>query len=176
MAFTKDEKKEIVANYEKWLKESSAAYVLAFHNMSMNDIDELRTEAREIGGKFHVVKNTLMHIALKNIGFEDTGIFDEASIIAFAFDDAPSIAKVVDKAGSMDQFKIKGGYMDGLPMDANQVVTLAKLPAMPEMRAQLLAMIMAPASQFVRTLAEPARQIAAVMKAYSEKSPVGAAG
>jgi len=176
LAFTKDEKKELVANYEKWLQESSAAYVMAFHNMSVKDIDELRAEAREIGGKFQVVKNTLMHIALKNIGFEDTGIFDEASIVAFAFEDAPSVAKVVDKAGSMDQFKIKGGYMDGLPMDASQILTLAKLPSMPEMRAQLLAMIIAPASQLVRTIAEPARQIAAVIKAYSEKSPAEAVG
>ena len=176
MAFTKEEKKELVASYEKWLRESSASYVMAFHKMSVNDIDELRAEARETGGELHVVKNTLMHIALKNIGFEDTGIFDEASIVAFAFEDAPSIAKVVDKAGSMDQFKIKGGYMDGLPIDAGQIISLAKLPPMPEMRAQLLAMIMAPASQLVRTLVEPARQVAAVMKAYSDKSPAEAVG
>ena len=171
MAFTKDEKKKLVANYEKWLQESSAAYVMAFHNMSVKDIDELRAEAREIGGKFQFFSRLLFCFFA-----EDTGIFDEASIVAFSFDDAPSVAKVVDKAGSMDQFKIKGGYMDGLPMDASQILTLAKLPSMPEMRAQLLAMIMAPASQFVRTIAEPARQIAAVMKAYSEKSPAEVAG
>lgn len=176
MAFTKEEKKELVASYEEWLRKSSASYVMAFHKMSVKDIDELRAEARESGGELHVVKNTLMHLALKNIGFKDIGIFDEASIVAFAFEDAPSIAKVVDKAGSMDQFKIKGGYMDGLPIDAEQIISLAKLPPMPEMRAQLLAMIMAPASQLVRTLVEPARQVAAVMKAYSEKSPAEAVG
>jgi len=176
LAFTKQEKKELVAGYEKWLKESKAAYVMAFNGMTVSNIQDIRAEAREIGGELHIVKNTLMHLALKNIGFENTGIFDAASIVAFAFEDAPSMAKVVDKAADTDFFELKGGYMDGAPIEISQIQTLAKLPAMPEMRAQLLALINTPASQLVRTIAEPARQVAAVVKAYSEKSPAPAAG
>jgi len=92
LAFTKQEKKELIAGYENWLKNSNAAFVMAFNGMSVKDVSDLRAEAREIGGELHVVKNTLVNIALKNIGFEDKGIFDEASIVAFAFEDAPSLA------------------------------------------------------------------------------------
>ena len=175
MAFTKDEKKELVATYEKWLKESRAAYVLSYHKMKMQDIDAVRAEAREIGGELHVVKNTLMNIALKNAGFEDSGLFDKSSMVAFAFEDAPSLAKIVDKASSTDIFAIKGGYLDGAPLDAGAIQTLAKLPAMPQMHAQFLALISTPATQLVRTITEPARMVAAVIKAYSEKSPAQAA-
>lgn len=176
MAFTKEEKKELVATYEKWLKESKAAYVLSYNKMAMKDIDALRSEARELGGELHVVKNTLMNLALKNVGFEDSGLFDKASLVAFAFSDAASVAKVVDKASASEQYEIKGGYLDGLPVNAASVTMLAKLPALPMMRAQLLALIQTPATQLVRTLMEPARQVAAVVKAYSEKSPAQAAG
>jgi len=176
LAFTKDEKKELVATYEKWLKESRAAYVLSYHKMKMQDIDAVRAEAREIGGELHVVKNTLMNIALKNAGFEDSGLFDKSSMVAFAFEDAPSLAKIVDKASSTDIFAIKGGYLDGAPLDAGAIQTLAKLPAMPQMRAQFLALISTPATQLVRTITEPVRMVAAVIKAYSEKSPAQAAG
>ena len=176
MAFTKQEKKELVASYEKWLKESKAAYVMAFHKMSVKDIQELRSEAREIGGELHVVKNTLINLALKNINYENLGLFDEASIVAFAFEDIPSMAKVIDKASSTDKFTIKGGFMEGAPIEIDQIKTLAKLPPMPQMRAQLLALIQTPAVQLVRTIIEPARQVAAVVKAYSEKSPAPAAG
>ena len=176
MAFTKQEKKELIASYEKWLKESKASYVLAFNKMMVKDIEEIRAEAREIGGEFHVVKNTLMNIALENSAFENTGIFDEASIVAFAFEDAPSLAKIVGKAETTELFTIKGGYMDGKPIDASQIQALAQLPPMPQMRAQLLALIQTPAAQLVRTIVEPARQVAAVLKAYSEKSPAEAAG
>ncbi|MCD6356501.1 MAG: 50S ribosomal protein L10 [Anaerolineaceae bacterium] len=176
MAFTKQEKKELIARYEKWFKESKAAYVVAYHGMSVKDIDELRAEAREIGGEFHVVKNTLIKIALENIGFENKGAFDAASLVAFAFEDAPSMAKIVDKAASTDIFEIKGGYMDGAPIEIDQIKSLAKLPAMPQLRAQLLALIQTPATQLVRTISEPARQVAAVLKAYSEKTPIPVVG
>ena len=176
MAFTKEEKKQLVETYEKWLKESKAAYVLSYQKMAMKDIDTLRAEAREIGGEFHVVKNTLMNIALTNAGYEDTGLFDQASMVAFAFDDAPSLAKIVDKASASDIFAIKGGYLDGLPVNAGEVQMLAKLPALPQMRAQLLALISTPATQLVRTIKEPARMVAAVLKSYSEKSQAQAAG
>jgi large subunit ribosomal protein L10 len=176
LAFTKQEKKELVAGYEKWMKDSKAAYIMSYHKMSVKTIQDLRAEAREVGGELHVIKNTLMNIALKNIGLENNGVFDKASLVAFAFEDAPSLAKIVDKASSTDIFEIKGGYMDGVPIESEQIQALAKLPPMPQMRAQLLALIQTPASQLVRTIAEPARQIAAVVKAYSEKNPAPVAG
>jgi large subunit ribosomal protein L10 len=176
LAFTKQEKKALVETYEKWLKESKAAFVLSYQKMAMKDIDALRAQARETGGEFHVVKNTLMNIALKSAGFEDTGLFDQSSMVAVAFEDALAMAKIIDKAGSTDIFAIKGGYMDGSPLSAAEVQMLAKLPAMPQMRAQLLALISTPATQLVRTIKEPARMIAAVLKSYSEKSPAEAVG
>jgi large subunit ribosomal protein L10 len=176
LAFTKQEKKELIAGYEKWLKDSKASFVMSYHKMSVKDIDKIRADAREVGGELHVVKNTLINIALKNIGFEDTGVFDEASIVAFAFEDAPPIAKVVEQASKTESFAIKGGYMDGAPIEAAQIVALAGLPPLPQMRAILLALIQTPATQLVRTISEPARQIAAVVKAYSEKNPAPTAG
>ena len=176
MAFTKQEKKEIIDRYEKWLKESNAAYVMTYTNMPMKDIDALRAEARESGGEFHVVKNTLMKIALKNCGMEEGDFFTKSSMMAFAFEDAPSIAKLVDKASSTDSFTIKGGYMDGAVIDKDTIVALSKLPPLPQMRAQLLALIQTPATQLVRTVSEPARQVAAVIKAFSEKTPAPNAG
>ncbi len=176
MAFTKKEKEALIANYEKWLKESKAVYVMSYQKMRMKDIDALRSEAREIGGELHVVKNTLMKIALKNCNYQDSNLFSESSLAAFAFQDAPALAKIVDKASSTDFFSVKGGFMDGAEISAKSVIALSKLPPLPQMRAQLLALIQTPATQLVRTISEPARQVAAVVKAYSEKNPAPAAG
>jgi large subunit ribosomal protein L10 len=176
LAFTKKEKEAIISGYEKWLKDSSAVYVMSYQKMGMKDIDALRSEAREIGGEFHVVKNTLMTIAMKNCGFPESSFLTETTLVAFAFKDAPAMAKVVEKASSTDLFTIKGGFMDGAALDAKSVVALSKLPPLPQMRAQLLALIQTPATQLVRTLSEPAREVAAVVKAYSEKNPAPAAG
>ena len=65
--------------------------------------------------------------------------------------------------------KIKAGYLEGRMMTAEEVKALADLPPLPVMRATLLGTLLAPASQLVRTLAEPGRQVAAVIKAYADQ-------
>jgi large subunit ribosomal protein L10 len=44
------------------------------------------------------------------------------------------------------------------------------MPPLPVVRAQLLGMLQAPAGKLARTIAEPARGLAAVFKAFSEKA------
>ena len=80
------------------------------------------------------------------------------------------MAKVIkDFARTSEFVKIKGGYLEKNLISAAEVMALADLPPLPVLRAQLLGTIMAPASKLVRTLAEPARQLAAVIKAYADK-------
>ena len=51
-----------------------------------------------------------------------------------------------------------------------EVKALAELPSLPVLRATILGTIMAPASKLTRLLAEPGRQVAAVVKAYAESN------
>jgi len=176
LAFTKKEKLNLVAEYENWLKGCQAVFVVAYDKMTMKTISALRNDARQTGSELHVVKNTLMDIAIKNAGLENKGFFDGSSLVGFAHQDAAALAKALQKASKTGEvFKIKGGYLDGKALGAAQVVALADLPPMPLMRAILLGMLSTPASKLVRTLAEPARQMAAVLKAHSEK-PAPVAG
>jgi len=69
---------------------------------------------------------------------------------------------------------VKGGFLGKVIISETQVKALADLPPLPVMQATLLGVISAPATKLVRTLAEPARSMAAVVKAYSEKAPVAA--
>ena len=176
MAFTKKEKEALVAEYAKWLKESQAFFVLSYNKMSMKVITDLRVEAHQIGGELHVVKNTLMNLAIDQAGFEKQNYFDSSSLVGFTQQDAPNLAKLLNKASKTGEiFVIKGGYLDGKALARAEVVALAELPPMPLVRARLLGLLKAPAAKLVRTLAEPARQVAAVLKAQSQKSPAPAA-
>lgn len=170
MAFTKQHKNKMVAQYAEWLRQSQGVFVLNYSKMTMKDIDTLRAKARETGAELHVVKNTLMKLALDEVGIQDKAVFDGASLVGFAFSDAPALAKVLSDATVKSEiFAIKGGYLGNQPLSPAQVKALAELPPLPVMRAMLLGTISAPASKLVRTIAEPARGLAAVIKAYSEK-------
>ncbi len=171
MAISKQRKNEMVDEYVSWINQSRALIVSEYVGLSMKQIDELRAKVREAGGEFHIVKNTLGRVAFKEAGLpapED--VLMGSTAICFAFQDAPAIAKVMaDYAKSSDFLKIKGGYLEKRAIGSEDVKALADLPPLPVMRAQFLGVLTAPAGKLVRTLAEPARQMAAVLKAYAEK-------
>jgi large subunit ribosomal protein L10 len=171
LAITKERKNEVVGEYVDWINRSRALIVSEYVGLSVNQIDELRAKVREAGGEFHIVKNTLGRVAFQEAGLSaPEGILKGSTAICFAFQDAPAIAKVMaDYAKSSDILKIKGGYLDKRAIGSEDVKALADLPPLPVMRAQLLGVLNAPAGKLVRTLAEPARQLAAVLKAYADK-------
>jgi large subunit ribosomal protein L10 len=73
-----------------------------------------------------------------------------------------------------EAIKVKGGFMSGQALNPAQVKALADMPPLPVIRAQLLGVLQAPAGKLVRTIAEPARGLAAVVKAFSEKANAAA--
>ena len=176
MAFSKQQKNTLVTQYVDWVKQSQGMFVLSYNKMSMKDIDTLRKKVRDAGGELHMVKNTLMDLAFDEIGIKNRDLLAGTSIFGFAFSDAPALAKIVTEATAKSEiFAVKGGYLGKEMITTNQVKALADLPPLPVMRAMLLGTLNAPASKLVRTLAEPARGLAAVIKAYSEKGAVPAA-
>ncbi len=178
LAISKTRKKELVAQYTAWLTQSRGVFLTEYTGMSMQNMDELRRKAREVGGEFHVMKNTLGRIAFKeaNLTLPDQ-LLEGSTAVVFCLQDVPSLAKVLSEFANTNEFlKIKGGFLDGQPISAEEVKTLAELPPLPVMRARLLGTILGHASKLVRTLAEPGRQIAAVLKAYAEKDVAQAMG
>lgn len=171
MAITKERKNELVDKYVEWLGKSDGLIITQYTGLSMKQIDDLRGKVREAGGEFHVVKNTLGRVAFEKAGLPQAGEQLEGSTaVVFAFRSTPEMAKVVtDYAAKSDFVKVKGGYLDGRAINAKDVQALAELPPLPVMRAQLLGVLNAPASKLVRTLAEPGRGLAAVIKAFADR-------
>lgn len=177
MAISRKQKEELVVQYIDWMNRSQALIFTGYRGLSVKEFDDLRRKAREAGGEFHVIKNTLGKVA-----FEQAGVplpeeyLEDSTAIAFAFDNPAAMAKAVkDFSRSTDFLKIKGGYLEQIPIQTEQITALADLPPLPILRALLLGTIMAPASQLVRVLSEPARRVSIVLNAYAEKDAVSAA-
>ena len=167
----------MLAEYTGWLGKSQAVVLVQYAGLKMKDLDGIRAKAREAGGEFHVVKNTLAKLALEKAGYKVPADFAKKSTaIGFAFTDAPAFAKAItDATKGMEAVKIKGGFMDAEVLQAAQVKSLANLPTLPVLRSQLLGVLLAPASKLVRTLAEPGRSLASVVKAHSDQAAPTAA-
>jgi large subunit ribosomal protein L10 len=177
LAISKERKNEMVAQYNDWVSRSRVIIVTEYKGITMKQLDDLRSKVRDAGGEFHIVKNTLGAVALKAAGLPlPEGLFKGSTAVCFAFNDAPLMAKTLTEyARTSDFIKVKGGYLGQSTLTAANVKALADLPPLPVMRAQLLGVLLAPASKLVRTLSEPGRQVAAVLKAYADQEAAPAA-
>jgi large subunit ribosomal protein L10 len=172
LAVSKERKEEVLAIYAEWLKKSEAVILVEYTGVKMKNLDNIRAKIREAGGEFHVLKNTLARRAFADNGMSFPAEFlVKSTAVSFAFSDPASTAKALNDATKGNEFvKVKGGFMNGQVLSAAQVKALADMPPLPVVRAQLLGVLQAPAGKLVRTLAEPARGLAAVIKAFSEKA------
>lgn len=170
MAITKERKNELIAQYSEWVGRSKALVLTQYVGLTMKDIDTLRAKVRENGGEFHIIKNTLAKLAFDQAGYSvPTDQLEGSTAVIFAFTDAPATVKSVTEFARTSEFlKIKGGFLENQNLTPEGVKALAELPPLPVVRAQLLGTLLAPASKLVRTLAEPGRMIAAVIKAHAE--------
>ena len=170
MAITKERKNQLIHQYGEWVKQSQVQVVLTYAGLSMKDVNLLRGKLRDVGGEFHVVKNTLVKLAFQQAGMPlPEKYFEASTAVAFAFEDAPAFAKALNDFTKSSEFvKVKGGYLEKKLISPEGVKALADMPPLPVMRAQLLGVLLAPASKLVRTLAEPARGLAAVIKAHAQ--------
>ena len=177
LALTRESKQALVAQYKDLLGDSEAVVITTYMGLTVAQIEELRNAVRKAGGRFMVAKNTLLKRAFEAAEYPvPENALTGSTAIAFALEDPPAVAKaIVDFAKANQAVEVKVGFLGTQEISPAEVQALAALPPLPVMRAQLLGTIMAPASQLARLLAEPGRQVAAVVKAYSEQEAPAAA-
>ena len=143
------------------------AVLTDYRGLNVAQITDLRRKVRAADGEYLVAKNTLTSLALgKEQGAAVEPMLHGPTAIAFGFSDAVAIAKVVNAfAKDNEKLVVKGAVFGTEVLGADAVGRLATMPGKNELRAQLLALLMTPATQLVRVLAAPAQQMAQVLDA-----------
>ena len=132
------------------------AVVLAdFRGLKVSEADALRSELRAADVRFEVVKNTLIRRAVNGTSMECLDDhFHGNTAVAYHAEDPGAPARLLTKfAKDHKNLRIKAGWLDGRVLDPEGVDTLATLPGKDELRAQMLAVLVAGPTTFVRLLA-----------------------
>lgn len=176
MPVTRQRKQELVEAYRAWLEGSSGIVLTSYSGMSVRALEDLRRKVREAGGEYHVVKNRLLALAMRQAGLDvPAGSLEGTTAVGFAGDDVPAVVKViVETARQSEALTVKAALLEGRVYEKRQVERLAELPPLPVVRAMLLGLLQTPATRVVGVLAGSVRQVASVVKAYSESQPAGA--
>lgn len=176
MAISRAKKEGLIGKYVEQLNNSEAIIITEYRGLKVKDLQQLRAKIREANGSFAVVKNTLAQRALAEAGLPTPEKLLVGPVgIGFCGSNIPGVAKAIaDFSKDHEVMQIKGGLLGSRVIDEAAVRNLAKLPSLEVLRAQLLGVINAPASQLVGVLAGGVRQLVNVVHAYSEKSSVPA--
>ena len=175
MAITKERKKLLVGQYQTLMEQANGMIITSYSGLTMKELEGLRRQIREVGGEFHIVKNTLLDLAAQNAGLTlPEGTLDGTTAIGFAEDELSIVAKaIVDLSRETDTIWLKGGLIEGEVFDADAIVRFADLPPLPVVQAQLLGLLSTPATRIAGALSGSLRQVASVFKAYSESEAAG---
>lgn len=164
-------KKAIVAEVAEVAKNATSVVAANYAGLTVSQVTELRKQARNAGVYMRVIRNTLARRAFEGTSFQ---CMDEALVgplvLAFSKEDPGAAARLFKEyAKKFDKLEVKALSIDGALLPANDLNKLASLPTRNEAIAQLMSVMKAPITKFVRTLAEPHAQLVRVVAAIRDK-------
>jgi len=159
-----------VDQYVELLNQSEGVFLTEYTGLDVKQMQQLRAEVRKVDGIYRVTKNTLLGLALERTGKPaPPELLTGQLATGFALKEAPALAKTLaDFAKQEEQFEIKGGILGDKLLTSEEIATLAKLPSLDELRAQIIGLIQAPARNVVTTITAGVRQAVSVIDAYAK--------
>jgi large subunit ribosomal protein L10 len=169
----KEDKERVVADLTERLKNSETLLVADYRGLTMPQIDALRTKLLEHGARFAVVKNTLTRRAAEAAGSETLlALLEGPTAIAFLESDGDPVAvakALVDAARDTRVLALRGGMLEGRPVEPSEIESLAKLPPMDILRAQVLGAVTAPLTAIVGLFTAPLQNLYGLIDARIEQ-------
>lgn len=162
------EKQAIVAELVEKIKNATAGVIVDYKGITVEEDTKLRRECRESSIDYAVVKNTMLRRAFNETGLSELdGLLNGTTSLALS-DDVVAPSRVMSGYAKKleNKFEIKGGFMEGKVVDLDTIKSLASIPALPVLQAQVLGTMLAPITG-----------LAVVLKQIAEKGgePVAAA-
>jgi len=175
---TRAQKEEAVAELKGKFARANSVIVAHYRGLDVASVDKLRAKLRADGPnkyEYQVVKNSLLKIASEG---SDAAVlkphFRGPTAVALSYGDPVKLAKtLVDYAKENEKFALQGGMLAGKAIDQKEIATLATLPSLETLRAQLVGLLQAPAQKILGVLQAPGAQIARLASARSKQLEEG---
>jgi len=165
------EKANIVSDLAARLTRSPFVLVTDYQRMKVDQFGDLRSRLAPAGAEVRVVKNSFLKRAMSDSGLPDvTDKLSGQTAIVMGERDVAPVAKILKAFAA--EFKIaalKIGVIDKSVLSAQEIEALADLPPREVLLAQLLGLLMSPATKLVRLLNEPGASLARLLNAKAQK-------
>jgi large subunit ribosomal protein L10 len=165
----KADKEKVIAELTDRLKSADALIVADYRGLTNSQLASLRVELLNHGAKLSVVKNTLTRRAAEAAGADALlALLEGPTAIAFVEADGNPVAvakALSDAAKETKILTLRGGVLSGNPISGSDIESLAKLPPLDVLKAQLVGVIVAPLSQLAAVLNAPLQNLVGLIDA-----------
>ena len=156
MTLRLEDKKEIVAAVNEAANNAFSAVVADYRGLTVSQLTQLRSKAREQNVYVRVVRNTLARRALEGTNFS---VLNDALVgpsiigLSMSVDDMGAAARLFkDFAKDNAKLELKVGAYEGKLFSGAEIDVLAKLPNREQALTMLASVLQAPVSKFGRLL------------------------
>jgi large subunit ribosomal protein L10 len=181
MSATHAAKQEQIDLIKDRFARATAAVLVDFRGLNVAKTTELRNLFRKVGVEYKVLKNTLIEKAVEGTPLADKKFLDNLvgqTGVAWTYEDPAAAAKIIrdfrkDEAVA-SRLAVKCGVIENTVMEGPRVETeLASMPGKDEIRAMLLATLLAPAQALVRQLNAPGQNLSYALDARKRQLEEG---
>ena len=170
----RDQKAAVVDEIAGQIQGAAAIFAVDYRGLSVVQAADLRARLRESDTKFRIVKNSLSERAADKAGAESLkALLEGPTALALVHGDAALAAKALnDAARAFRVLEFKGGLLDGIALSADDVRSIARLPAREILHAQLVGTVAAPLTGLVRGLNALIAGVAIQLQAIADQGLV----
>lgn len=168
----KSEKETLSKELNEKFTKANAVILAEFKKLDVDTVNRLRKKLRDGNVEWKVLKNTIARRAAKGTASEKiSDQFVGPVAVALAYGDVVAPAKILSEfIKELESIKIRSGVVQGQKVSSAEVMALAKLPGLPELRAKILGCINQPAIKIARTIKEPGASLARVLQAKASQA------
>jgi large subunit ribosomal protein L10 len=159
------DKEKKLNQYKEDLQSAKVAIVADYRGLTVAQLSELRNNLFKQNAKFSIVKNTLIKRAVKGTDGEALEEFFQGPMaVLFGFEDEVAPTKTLKEFIQKAKIgEIKGGYIAGQKLSKEDVLSMAELPPLNELRAKLLGAINSPLVGLVGAINSQQRSLVNVL-------------
>jgi large subunit ribosomal protein L10 len=165
----KADKERLIEELTERLRSADALLVADYRGLTNSQLAGLRVELLKHGAKLTVVKNTLTRRAAEAAGSDALlAMLEGPTAIAFVEAEGNPVAVAKALSDAVRETKIltlRGGVLSGNPISGEEIESLAKLPPLDVLKAQLVGVIIAPLTQLAAVLNAPLQNLVGLIDA-----------
>ncbi|MGI6173641.1 MAG: 50S ribosomal protein L10 [Christensenellales bacterium] len=164
-------KQQVVEEIKQKIEAAHSVVLYDYCGLTVAEVTELRTQCRNAGIDYVVYKNTLVNLAMKDLGVEGMeSLLKGPTAFAFGMQDAVAPAKVLTEfVKKVKKTAIKGGLLDRQALDIAGVQALADLPPKEVLIAKMMGSLNAPITNFVGVLSATLRSLVYAINAVRKQ-------